>query len=153
MTHNDRNRHGGGVLLYIKDNITTTKVTNHALIEFLFVEITLRQCPFSFGLFYRPPPPSADSLTELEDFLASLPPSKLKSAVLLHDFNINLLSSSSQDIISIMSSFHLLQIVNPLESPPPPRPLLTMSMSLTLLSSTRAKHFYPLDLPTTPVFL
>ena len=55
MVRRDRNRHGGGVLLYIKDNITTTKVINHASIEFLFVEITLRQCPLSFGLFYCPP--------------------------------------------------------------------------------------------------
>ena len=108
----DRNRHGGGVLLYIKENIPIMNVTRHATIELLFVEVSLKHCSLSIGLFYRPPS-SDHSLTELELFLESLPPTKLKNAVLLGDFNINLLSSSpsAQNITSTLSTFHLSQIV------------------------------------------
>ena len=51
----DRNRHGGGVLLYIKENIPITNVTRHATIELLFIEVSLKHCSLSIGLFYRPP--------------------------------------------------------------------------------------------------
>ena len=67
----------------------------------------------SIGLHYRPPsfaPPFAD----LEDFLGSVSPSKLKTAVLLGDFNTDLLSQTpqSQDILSTLLAFHLHQVVN-----------------------------------------
>ena len=108
----DRSRKGGGILLYIKDNIPTLSIQHHSTLELLFVELTLKQGPLSIGLLYRPP--SADRcLTELELFLQSLSPSKLKSAVLLGDFNIDLLSSTplSHEVTSTMLSYHLHQVV------------------------------------------
>ena len=134
----------------VEGHITTTKVTNHASIEF-----TLRQCPLSFGLFYRPPS-SADSLTEFEDFLApSLPPSSNLLFYLATSTSTCCPPPPPRKIsyLPCRPSICSRLFLNPLESPPPPRPLLTMSMSPTLLSSTHAKHFHPLDLPTTPVFL
>ena len=108
----DRNRRGGGVLLYLRDNICTSSIYSHPTLELLTAELTLKQGPLLLGLYYRPPSAS-QSLTDLETFLQSLPPPKLKSAVLLGDFNIDLLASTSlsHDIASIMSSFHFNQLV------------------------------------------
>ena len=108
----DRNCRGGGVLLYIKDNISTTSIQAHPTLELLTTEVSLKQGPLLLGLYYRPPS-AGHSLTDLETFLQSLPPSRLKSAVFLGDFNIDLLSSTSlsHDITSVMSSFHFYQVV------------------------------------------
>ena len=108
----DRNRRGGGVLLYVKECIPTASVLRHPSLELLFVEVTLKHSPLSIGLYYRPP--SSDrSLTEFEQFLESLKPNQLKSAMFVGDLNINLLSQSpvSQDILSTMLAFHLHQVV------------------------------------------
>ena len=108
----DRNRRGGGVLLYIKDSISTTSIQVHPTLELLTAEVSLKKGPLLLGLYYLPPS-AGHSLTDLETFLQSLPPSKLKSAVFLGDFNIDLLSSTSPsyNITSVMSSFHFYQVV------------------------------------------
>ena len=112
IVRRDRNRRGGGILLYVRDSIPISTTVVHPTLELLSVELTLKQGPLLFCLIYRPP--SADhSLSELELFLQSFPPSKLKSSVFLGDFNINLLapSSLSHDITTMMSSFHFFQAV------------------------------------------
>ena len=97
----------------ITKKIPTASILRHPTLELLFVKFTLKHGPLSIGLYYRPPS-SVHSLTEFEQFLESLNPNKLKSAVFLSDLNINLLSQSplSQDILSTMLAFHLHQVVS-----------------------------------------
>ena len=43
----DRNRHGGGALIYVREDIPSKKLTKHVFpddIEGIFIEINLRKC-------------------------------------------------------------------------------------------------------------
>ena len=54
----DRNRNGGGVLIYIREDIPSKKLTRHAFpddIEGLFIEINLRKCKWLLMGSYHPP--------------------------------------------------------------------------------------------------
>ena len=59
----DRNRFGGGVLIYVRDDIPSKQVTKHKLpgdIEGVFVEINLRKTKWLIFGTYRPPNQSAE---------------------------------------------------------------------------------------------
>ena len=62
----DRNRHGGGVMIIVRNNLPATR--RHDLefdnAELLWIEISLRNKSILFGVLYRPPT-STDNLTEL----------------------------------------------------------------------------------------
>ena len=99
----DRNRHGGGILFYIKESISSASIQRHPALELLFIEVTLRQGPLSIGLHYCPSPlpfPICSLSLGLSSFLNLS--TLVKLAVLLGDFNVNLLSQSSlaQDVLS-----------------------------------------------------
>lgn len=52
----DHSRHGGGVIIYIKDSLTVHSWSSHATAEFLSVTVYSSTCPSTlFGLYYRPP--------------------------------------------------------------------------------------------------
>lgn len=54
----DRNRQGGGVLIYIREDIPSKKLTRHVFpndIEGLFIEINLRKCKWLLMGSYHPP--------------------------------------------------------------------------------------------------
>lgn len=114
----DRNRHGGGILIFVN-----TAFINYSVLfkgtpsfEFLIVSIHLGQCPdIVIALFYRPP---NSCITLLDLLLSTLCnsfvscPSKL---CLLGDFNINYLDKNTplyNKLLSLVSSFCLTQIVN-----------------------------------------
>ena len=113
MIRRDRNRHGGGLLLYISDDIPSTCLRRHPSLELLVVELTFIQGPLTLALYYRPPS-SALNFDDLEDAILSLSPSQLRNCVLLGDFNVDLSCSSqmSIDLIAMLSSFHFIQVVN-----------------------------------------
>jgi len=52
LVHRDRNRHGGGLLLFISDDIHSTCLLRHASFELLAVELKLKQGPLTIVLFY-----------------------------------------------------------------------------------------------------
>ncbi len=112
LVRRDRNRHGGGVLLYLHESIPIISASKHPSIELLVVEVEMMKGPLTIGVYYRPPS-SPPNLTDLESALQSLNPSKLRSAILLGDFNINLFSATplSKEVISSLSAFHLHQVV------------------------------------------
>jgi len=112
MVRRDRNRHGGGLLLFISDDIHSTCLLRHASLELLAVELKLKQGPLTIVLFYRPPTSALD-FEDLENAILSLNPSRLKNCVLLGDFNVDLScsSQSSIDLLASLSSFHFTQVV------------------------------------------
>lgn len=78
------------MLFYIYPILSVLK---HDSMELLFVEIKTKQCPLLLGLFYRPPSNVVD-FSGLESALGEHYPSKLRNAVLLGDFTIDLLQNS-----------------------------------------------------------
>ena len=59
----DRNKFGGGVLIYVREDIPCKKLTKHILpddIEGIFVEINLRKTKWLLFGGYRPPRQQAE---------------------------------------------------------------------------------------------
>ena len=86
----DRNRHGGGVACYIRDDINfTQKSVFDSEIENIFIDVLLPKTrPFTVGIFYRPPNKTNFIEKIINDF------SKLNTEkndlFILGDMNINL---------------------------------------------------------------
>ena len=89
LVRRDRNRHGGGIGVYIRESLSFSQTLIHASVEFLLISLNLKSWNLLCGLFYRPPS-SPHAVATLESALESLPPAKLKSLILLGDFNIKL---------------------------------------------------------------
>ena len=82
----------------------------HDTLLLLSVEISPRHHKLLLILYYRPP---AEDLSLLESYLETIPPTLLCSAILLGDFNINLLSPNytSHQIHSLTSEMNFTQVV------------------------------------------
>ena len=114
LIRRDRNRHGGGVALYIREDLPFRVIIKHPWIELLVVQLSVKKRNITCGIFYRPPSSNSSVLHELEAAIESLPPSKLDSFVLMGDLNINFTSTTSSppQISSIMDKISLRQIVS-----------------------------------------
>ena len=108
----DRNRHGSGILIYIKSTFLTTVLPSPTNIELLLLSIKGRNFNLTIGNFYRLPNCPCD-LDILLDFLSNLPPQQLLNLALLSDFNINYLQESppTQKLNLFANSFNLSQLV------------------------------------------
>ena len=83
----DRNRRGGGVMLYVKNSISAIRRTDlETNCEVLWVELSTGPSKVLLGTFYRPPSSTHEYLTQLEMSLASIPESY--TIVLCGDFNL-----------------------------------------------------------------
>ena len=89
ISRRDRNRHGGGVAIYIRDTIPYSVYISHDSIELLLVELKLKHGHLLCGVFYRSPSSKSSVLTILESTLEAIPPNRLTSLTLLGDFNID----------------------------------------------------------------
>ena len=109
----DRNRHGGDILLYVKTSIPVFSHFLHPKLELLTVETRVQNKCLTTCLFYRPPNANPHCLQELEGTLDHLSPSKLKTLMLVGDFNINLHQPSQlqHQLECITSKYGLTQMV------------------------------------------
>jgi len=111
----DRNRHGGGVAMYIKDVFLYKIISSCHLLECLIVSISFGLCKLCIGLFYRPPNSSAITLDNLYSTLCNLEICLFSHFILIGDFNVDFTVSSnhylSSKLHSIASSFVLSQVV------------------------------------------
>ena len=72
LLRRDRNRHGGGVLFYLKDNITYSEWPDLNInnVECLYIEVTVPKLkPFIVCTMYRPP---SANVTYFEDMVNSI---------------------------------------------------------------------------------
>ena len=132
----DRNRQGGGIVLFIKSCYCTywpllSRVTcSHNS----FLQINL-------ALLYRPPCFGSESLHELYRFLESCSPSLFRKFALLGDFNVDFLSPTTLlfSVLQLSMDYFLLsQVVpHPTHTTPAGRPTL---IDLVLLSSGVARN-------------
>ena len=56
--HLDKNRNGGGVIVYVREDIPSKTLTKHVLptdIEALFIELNFRKCKWLLSEIYHPP--------------------------------------------------------------------------------------------------
>ena len=85
----DRDRHGGGVALYILESIATRKVTRVDLYELLSLEVASKSGLLLIVVVYRPPSSDQD-LSGLNDALCSLNLTKYSKVLILWDSNVDL---------------------------------------------------------------
>ena len=105
----DRDRHGGGVAIYIHNSLPVCSVTSHPTEEMLSVAIDTTSGCLLVCAIYRPPGHDK-GLEDLECSLANLKSSRYRHVLVVGDFNIDTSSPSSCDtlnLVSTLSSFGL----------------------------------------------
>jgi len=111
----DRNRHGGGVLMYVRNNLVTNVLLcgPHNL-ELLIISVSNSVSTFCIGTFYRPPSSPYINMDYFYTSLASIDSSRFSNFVLLGDFNIHYEDSHHplyHKLQDIVQSFSLTQVV------------------------------------------
>ena len=111
----DRNRHGGGVLIYVHNCLSYKVVLKGPdMLEFLVLTVSNYFCKLCVGLFYRPPSSPVSVLENFCTVLERLDPSYFSNFVLLGDFNIDFYNPNNPQhckLTEIMHTFSLMQAV------------------------------------------
>ena len=107
IVRKDRDRHGGGVCLYIKDNLpyNPRKDLDKPNLEGAWVDIFLPKTkPITLGVVYRPPRQS-DFLDILHETLGQLDPSR--ELYILGDVNINMKNcdNSNNSVVGLVNKY------------------------------------------------
>ena len=113
----DRNRHGGEVLLYVRDCLTAEVLPCDQAnqLELLPIVIHYFGCKFFISVFYRPPNSPTSIFDTLFCTLASLNVPSFSHSVLVGDFNVNMLDSSHHlyhKVHSLLDYFNFTQVVS-----------------------------------------
>ena len=132
----DRNRHGGGVLIYVSSTYSHNVLySGSPELELIIVSICTT-VPIIIALFYRPPSSTYSILDNLLTVLCThVRASFSHNLILLGDFNINFLNNSHPlftKLLIVTSSLSLSQIVSELTHL---SPTLNSLIDLVFLSS------------------
>ena len=91
----DRNRHGGGVAVYINQVFPHNVIfLGNSTFECIIVSILIGSCKFCICLFYRPPNSSIEVLDNLYSVLGNIDVSLFSHFILIGDFNVDVMSPS-----------------------------------------------------------
>ena len=117
VTRLDRNRHGGGLLFYIKSCLYSQVLLHHPF-DLEFVLFSVSNPSFSYkihiGLFYGPPSSPSVFMDNLYTSLQNVNICNFSNFVLLGDFNINYNNPSHPyftQLCNLIDSFFLVQVV------------------------------------------
>ena len=103
----DRDRHGGGVLVYVNQNLTVNVLSaGYRGLELFVISVSCKQLKYCIGVFYRPPSTGTDIFDTLGTALGSLDSSHFSNFVLLGDFNVNYFLTNS--LLYRQLEYHLL---------------------------------------------
>ena len=102
----DRNRHGGGVLVYIKDKFLCKVIPHqHDSLEIISFSLHHGVNKVCFSLFYRPPGSPAESIDALFSYIQFIQLNYFSTNyVLLGDFNINFFSDSQHPLYNKLNA-------------------------------------------------
>ena len=113
ITRHDRNRHGGGVLIYIHNSLFWD-VLSKGCNDLEFIALSVRSCHSSakhcICVLYRPPSSPISFFDNFCSTLSSLSPHSYSSFVLLGDFNIDFSDSTHHNFCKLqaIASLHSL---------------------------------------------
>jgi len=130
LLRRDRTRHGGGIMLYVHESLRVVSYKSDLDLELLSAVLYTNSGSLWFGIYYSPP--NSSLLDNLEETLSDLDLVTHRHAILVGNFNVNLLQAddtSCLDLLGIASSFGLTQVV---DSP----------TRVTSISSTLIDHVY-----------
>ena len=110
----DRDRHGGGVLMYIHDLLSYKVLVEGGPfnLEFLATSVTAQffTASFCICLFYRPPSSPVHIFDDLCNTLCQIIPFSFSTFLLIGDFNVNFFNTSHflySHILDILYTFSL----------------------------------------------
>ena len=91
LYRNDRNRNGGGVAIFIDENLSPKLIPiTNCNVEALSIEILPpKQKPFKICVIYRPPNADVQSFYEIEEYISKLC-NGISDVIVLGDFNCNM---------------------------------------------------------------
>ena len=113
LLRRDRNRHGGGVLVYVSSSLPFNTLHHSQDLELLLLECNVGQSKFTFGSFYRPPSSDlSQCMVKLHTILSSLRPANLANLVICGDFNIDANASLLYRILRSTYHHFLVQIAS-----------------------------------------
>ena len=104
----------GGVMIYVKDNITYTRRQDIELpgIECIWIEVIVKHNRMLFGLFYRAPDTDQFYYSTMEDSIHLAVDTGIRNIIVTGDFNYNMLNNETQRKISnICQQFSLTQCI------------------------------------------
>lgn len=105
----DRNKHGGGVLLYIKDKWTVTNVSKHEFLEVLTLDIKQLNSPtLKLGVVYRPPDSLVQWYTDFDSVAEELATSA-ENIIVMGDFNVDQLKDDR--MTKVMNTYNYKQLI------------------------------------------
>ena len=111
----DRSRHGGGILLWIKDTIVFKVLQSGPQdLELILISIDLPKCKnYVLEFFYRSPATSVALFDSLLDVIYVVNPIQFSQFVLVGDFNVYMMVCSSYHkyIVSFSSHLNFSQVV------------------------------------------
>ena len=115
----DRNRHGGGILIYAHSQLDAHILPNHNPSNLEFLAMSVRSQASSqklhLALFYRPPSSPFSIFDELQVLIENLGVDVMQQFILLGDFNVDMLKTS-HPLLSrlqiITEYFSLTQVVS-----------------------------------------
>ena len=113
----DRNRHGGGIVLYVRDHLTAVVLPSHYTNNLEFLPVAIHHLGFKFciSVFYRPPNSPPSIFDTLYSVLASLNIPIFSHFVLVGDFNVNMNDSSHHlhhKVCTLLDYFNFTQVVS-----------------------------------------
>ena len=116
----DRNRHGGGILVYIHNSLSYKLILQgdpHGIVDLELIVISVSKPGFKLclGVFYRPPSSATIIFDTLCETLFTIDQSYFSNFVLLGDFNVNYFCNSHplyQHLCNLTYSFSLTQVVD-----------------------------------------
>ena len=127
----DRNKFGGGVLIYVREDIPCKQLTKHILpdnIEEIFVEINLRKTKWLLFGGYRPPRQQAEYFLKHVNYALDTYRQTFDKFLLAGDFNIEETDPIMSEFLSKNDSKNLVQQNLVLKAPIAPDVLIFLSL-------------------------
>ena len=114
----DRNRHGGGIVIFVSDQVNCHLLQHpHPDLELILLECTISSHLYTIGGFYRPPITGLDYMSKFHRSIALLRPQNFSNLIICGDFNININQSApasglQQSLNQLLTDFCLTQAVS-----------------------------------------
>ena len=108
------NKSGGGVILYVKDNINVSRRDDLDFddLEGIWAQIKINGKQILFGILYIPPKSTQDIWEKLESSIEmSINDTAIDDVIITGDFNDNQLDYSRTKISFLLTKFSLLQMI------------------------------------------
>ena len=108
----DRNRFGGGLMLYINENISFRPLSNHPTfsdLELIAIEIHRNKCRWLFLDIYKPPSQNDIEFTNKLSLVIDHYLPKYENLILIGDFN---LSTEYHHLDAVIQAYNLNNLIN-----------------------------------------